>query len=64
VETYQIDIIVEDFLPSYLKIIDSEIDKFKKVFGRQRARVFLSIEKIVKEAKELKDKPESYRKVL
>jgi len=64
VETYQIDIIVEDYLPNYLKIIDSEIDRVKKVFERQRAKVFTSIERIVKEAKQLKDRPESYRKVL
>ena len=64
VETYQIDIINEEFLSNYLKIIDSEVSKVKRVFERQRPKVFLSIEKIVKEAKQLKKKPESYRKVL
>ncbi len=64
VETYQIDVIHEEYLPQYLKIIDSEIEKVKRVFQRQRANVFLSIEKIVEEAKKLKKKPKSYRKCL
>jgi len=64
VETYQIDVIDEAYLPRYLKIIASEMQMVKKVLQRQRANVFLSIEKIVEEAKRLKQKPNSYRKYL
>jgi len=64
VETYQIDVINEEYLPDYLKIIDSEMERVKKVFQCQRANVLLSIEKIVEEAKKLKKKPRSYRKYL
>jgi hypothetical protein len=64
VETYQIDVIVEDYLPQYLKIIESEIERIKKVLQRKKAKVFVSIEKIVEEAKAATEKPDSYRKFL
>lgn len=60
-ETYQIDIITEDYLPTYIKIVDSEINSVKRVFQRRRAEVLLSIGKIVGEAKKLGRKPKSYR---
>lgn len=61
VETYQIDIIAEEYLPYYLRIINSEIESVRKVFQRKRANVLLSIEKIVEEAKKLGEKQKSYR---
>lgn len=61
-ETYQIDVITEDYLPSYLKMIDSEIERMRKIFQRKKSRVLLSIEKIVEEAKKAKGNPKSYRK--
>jgi hypothetical protein len=64
VETYQIDVITEEYLPNYLKIIDSEMEMVKKVFKRQRAHVLLSIEKIIEEAKKLGEKQKSYRECL
>lgn len=64
VETYQIDVISEEYLRNYLKIINSEMGKIKKVFKHQRQKVSLSIEKIVEQAKRLKRKPESYREYL
>lgn len=63
-ETYQIDVIVESYLPNYLKILKAEINKIVKSLQNKKAEVLLSIEKIVEEAKALKDKPESYRKIL
>ncbi len=64
VETYQIDVITEGYLPNYLRIIHSEIERVKRVLQRQRADVLLSIEKIVEEAEKLKKEPKSYRKYL
>jgi len=64
VETYQIDVISEEYLRDYLKIIDSEMVKIKKVFQRQKRNVILSIEKIVNQAKSLKKEPQSYREYL
>lgn len=64
VETYQIDVISEEYLSDYLKIIDNEMAKIKKVFQRQKKKVFLSIEKIVEEAKSHKKKSKSYREYL
>lgn len=61
VKTYQINVITEKYLPNYLRIIDSEMERIKKVFQRKRQKVLLSIEKIIKEAKKLKKKPKSYR---
>lgn len=63
-ERYQIDVITEGYLPDYLRIIDSEMEKVKRVFQRQRANVLLSIEKIVEEAKKSKKKLKSYREYL
>jgi hypothetical protein len=60
-ETYQIAVITEDYLPSYLKIIDSELKKMTKILQRKKSRVLLSIEKIVDETKKAKGEPESYR---
>lgn len=64
VETYQIDVISEEYLRDYLKIIDSEMLRIKKAFQQQRQKVLLSIRKIVEEAKRLKKKQESYRECL
>jgi len=64
VETYQIDVITEGYLPNYLRIIHSEMERVKRVLQRQRADVLLSIEKIVEEAEKLKKEPKSYRKYL
>jgi len=64
VETYQIDVITEEYLPNYLKIIDSEAQRVKRVFQRKKADVLLSIEKIVTEAKGVKKKQKSYRECL
>lgn len=64
VETYQIDVIYEGYLKNYLKIIDSEMERTKRAFQRQRKKILLSIEKIVEEAKKLKRKPKSYREYL
>lgn len=64
VETYQIDLITEEYLPDYLRIIHSEIESVRKVFQRQRASVLLSMEKIVDEAKKSKKKVKSYREYL
>jgi len=63
VETYQIDVITEGYLPDYLKIINTEIGKIKKIFQRHRSDILTSIEKIVEEAKKLKN-PNSYRECL
>ena len=64
VETYQIDVISEGHLGDYLKIIDSEMEKVKRIFQRKRKEVLLSIEKIVKETKRLGKKAESFREWL
>lgn len=64
VETYQIDVIIENYLPRYLEMIESEIEKIKRVLQRKKLLVFNSMKKIVEEAREAAEKPESYRKYL
>ena len=64
VETYQIDVIVEDYLSHYLEIIKSEIEEIENVLQRKKIRVFKSIEKIVEEAKKGGEEADSYRKHL
>ena len=64
VETYQIDVIMEDYLSRYLEIVESELEGIKKVLQRKKGKVFESIEKIVQEAKEGGKELDSYRKHL
>jgi len=64
VETYQIDVISEEYLHNYLKMIESEIEKIKKTFQRKREQVRISIEKIVQETRKSKKKIKSYREYL
>lgn len=63
-ETYQIDVISEEYMKDYLKIIEYEMDKVKKVFQRKKSNVLNSMEKIVEEAKKTRKKSESYREAL
>lgn len=64
VHTYQIDVISEKYLPKFLKIVESEVDKIKKVFQRKKGRVRLSIDHIVTEVKKSKKRKKSYRDIL
>lgn len=61
VKTYQIDVISEEHLQNYLKIIESEIERIKIVLQRKRANVLVSIAKIINETKRLRYKKKSYR---
>lgn len=61
VETYQIDVITEKYLKDYLKLVDGEMEKVKRVFKRKKEQVRFSINKIIAEARKGKKKPESYR---
>ena len=64
VETYQIDVITEEYLGDYLEIIGSEMKKIKKVLQRKRNEVLTSIKKIINGTKMLKGKRKSYREYL
>ncbi|MGO8761007.1 MAG: hypothetical protein ACLP2P_05025 [Desulfobaccales bacterium] len=63
VETYQIDVIIENYLERYLNIIDSEINKIKKILQRKKPEVKLSIDKILKDAKDQKNQTKSIQEV-
>jgi len=62
--SYHMDVICEDYLQSYLKMIDSEMLRIKNVLQRQKQKVQLSIDKIVERCKALEKKPKSYREYL
>lgn len=64
VETYQIGVISEKYLPTYLKMVESEIETIKKVFQRKKTQVRDSIDKIVEEARKNRKKVKSYREYL
>jgi hypothetical protein len=53
-ETYQIDVIVESYLPSYLKTVEAEVEKLKVAFQKKKGLVFTSIQKIIEETKKAK----------
>lgn len=63
-KTYQIDVISENYLPHLIDIIINEIKKILYYFRRKNHIVKLSIDKIIEEAKSLKEKPISYRHIL
>jgi len=64
VETYHIDVLTEDYLPVYLKMLDSEIEQVKKTLKRKRGEVLLSIDKIVANVRGVNEIPKSYREYL
>lgn len=64
VDTYHIDVIQEQYLPTYLKMIGVEVTKIRNSLRRQKQKVIASINEIVKEASKSKTKPKSYREFL
>ena len=64
VETYQIDVISEEYIRDYLKIIDYEMERVKKVFQRKKTNVLISIDKIVNETRKISKNIKSYREAL
>ena len=63
-ETYQIDVIVESYLPKYLKMIEAEVAKISKVFQQKNDLVSLSIQKIIEDIKKAEADLSLYRKYL
>jgi hypothetical protein len=55
-EDYQIDVVTEDYVRDYLRIVELGMEKAKGVFKRKRNEILISIEKIVEELKALKKK--------
>ena len=64
VETFQIDVMSEGYLRQYLKMIELEIEKTKKILQRKREKVLISIVKIVQETRKNKKKIKSFREDL
>jgi hypothetical protein len=62
--SYHVDVISEKYLPAYLKLIDQEMLKIKRVLQQQKQGVMRSIDKIVAEFASLEKKPTNYRKQL
>jgi hypothetical protein len=62
--SYQIDVISEKYLPSYLSIINHETSIIRKRLQRQKPKLQISMDKIVEDCKALKTKPKSYREYL
>lgn len=65
-ETFQIDIVIENYLKKYLDIVGEEITIIKNRFRRRRKNLYSAIRYIVTQAKEQKaaDKIKSFREVL
>lgn len=66
VESYQIDVITEDYLRRYLKIVDSEMQQISKVLQRKRKDVRFTIDKIIHEARmeKIKNRKKTMRELL
>jgi len=60
---YIIDVITEDYLNEYVKIIEYEVEKLKNLVRRHRRIIQLSIDRIIEDVKN-SEKPDSYRKLL
>jgi putative sterol carrier protein len=61
-DTYQIDVITESFLPKFLKIIEGEMEKAKKILKRKIKIVRESIEILTERARK-KKKSEPFREI-
>jgi len=55
IKTYCIDVITEDYLPKYLKIIDKESIRIQNTIKKRKEEVFQSIKQIIKNIKEDKN---------
>jgi hypothetical protein len=62
--SYHLDVISESYLPSYLDLIDREMQVVKQVIQQHKPAVINSITRIVAECMGLKEKPATYRKHL
>jgi len=62
--SYQIDVITEDYLPSYLDIINNETVQIQNIFKKHKKTIMDSILKIVKECTRHKISPDSLREYL
>jgi hypothetical protein len=61
--TTQIDVITEDYLLEFIKIIESEVDRICGQLKRKKDDITFSLKIIVDELRETKD-PSEYRKIL
>ena len=62
--SYHIDVIAEQYLPDYLKIINQEMNTLKEKLRQQKNELGLSVSKIIKECTGLKQRPNTYRPYL
>jgi len=62
-DTYQIDVIHESFLGSYLKMIDSEVEAVKRRFVKQRKNIQSSIDKLIAEARTKRKRGVPFREI-
>jgi hypothetical protein len=62
--SYHMDIISENYLLDFLKIIEIEMTKIQNVLQKQKKVVVQSIDQIVAECLSLEKKPDTYRKFL
>ena len=62
--SYHIDVVTERYLPSYLKLIDREMQAIKQIMEQEKSNVIHSVSRITAECIGLKDKPRTYRKHL
>lgn len=65
-EAYQIDVITQRYLPEYLRMVDFEVSRIKRVLQRKEKTVLYSVRKIIEEAKvrqQQSPQPPSFREL-
>jgi hypothetical protein len=62
--SYHIDVISYDYLPDFLKIMDSEMDIIRRALQKQKQKVMLSMKRIVEECNIHKDQPRTFRNIM
>jgi hypothetical protein len=62
--SYHMDVISEEYLSSYLRIIDREMLVIEQILQQEKPTVVRSIGKIIAECMGLEEKPKTYRKHL
>lgn len=62
--SYHLDVITEQYLPTYLKLVESEMQKTNQVLSKESKNIKRSLDKIVAECLSLDKKPKTYRQHL
>jgi hypothetical protein len=62
-DTYQIDVVQERFIPTYLDLVEKEIETFKKRLSRHLSSARTSVTRLIKQARATRKRPRPWREI-